>query len=93
MALPEDASEKILTLYKTLPKEAIEPLIIERLSENERLVIPSALRWSDVGNWNTLHEFLKAEKNLSVILPKGAVDLGSENILVQSNKKSSLLWD
>jgi mannose-1-phosphate guanylyltransferase len=73
--------------YDELPREAVEPLIVERLSPEERLVVPSPLRWSDVGNWNTLHEFLKAEQGRSVVAPKENVDLGSENIFVHGHKK------
>ncbi len=70
--------------YETCPSEPIEPLMIEKLAPEERLVIPSSLQWSDVGNWSTLLQFLKEKKGLSPIIEEPHLDLGSHNILIKS---------
>jgi mannose-1-phosphate guanylyltransferase/mannose-6-phosphate isomerase len=83
LLLTEDSKAKGLA-YETCPSEPIEPLMIEKLSAEERLVIPSSLSWSDVGNWSTLLEFLREKKGLSHITEEPHLDLGSHNILIKS---------
>ncbi len=46
-------------LYKSLPREPIDTVILEKLTQKERFVVPADLIWSDVGNWKTLHDFYK----------------------------------
>lgn len=72
------------TLYQEAPGEPIEPLIIEHLSPQERLVIPSSLHWSDVGNWGTLLQFLIEKNHTSIIGDGPHLDLLSENLLVKN---------
>jgi mannose-1-phosphate guanylyltransferase len=79
--------DELLRLYSEAPSEPIEPLIVEKLSPEERLVIPSSLQWSDVGNWSTLLQFLTEKKNTSVITEGPHLDLGSENILIKNTAK------
>lgn len=83
---PEDSSyhSELEKLYSQSPSEPIEPLIIEKLSSEERLVIPSSLKWSDVGNWSTLLQFLTEKKSQPIITEGPHLDLGSENILIKN---------
>ncbi len=83
LLLAQDDTAKALA-YETCPSEPIEPLMIEKLSPEERLVIPSSLQWSDVGNWSTLLQFLKDKKNLPPTIEEPHLDLGSHNILIKS---------
>ena len=83
LLLAPDAEAKSLA-YDTCPSEPIEPLMIEKLSPEQRLVIPSSLQWSDVGNWSTLLQFLKEKKGLSPVTEEPHLDLGSHNILIKS---------
>lgn len=76
-----------LAAYRKAPSEAVEPLIIEKLSAEERLVIPTSLRWSDVGNWSTLFQFLHEKKGTSIISEGNHTDLGSQDILVKAGRK------
>ena len=46
-------------IYSALPREPIDTVILEKLSPQERFVVPADLIWSDVGNWRTLHDFYK----------------------------------
>lgn len=72
-------------IYKTLPTVAIEPAIIEKLPEEKRLVIPSALEWSDVGNWGTLLEELQKLTGKKAILGPHHKDIRSNNLLVKQS--------
>ena len=80
--------EKTLdALYAETPNEPIDTAIVEKLSPEQRLVIPSSLRWSDVGSWGTLFDFLR-EKNGSTTVALGQhIDIGSHDILVQGDKR------
>ncbi len=84
LLLAQDDAARTLA-YETCPSEPIEPLMIEKLSPEERLVIPSSLQWSDVGNWSTLLQFLREKKGLSHITEQPHLDLGSHNILIKSS--------
>lgn len=74
-------------LYHETESQPVEPLIVERLAPEHRLVIPSPLQWSDVGNWSTLHEFLTEKSGNHSVIHGDHIDLGSKNILVQSGGK------
>lgn len=68
--------------YHEADNIAIDYLLAEQLGDDKRLVIPSPLEWSDVGNWNTLYEFLKQENGSDIVVHGQHLDLGSERILV-----------
>jgi mannose-1-phosphate guanylyltransferase len=74
-------------LYNTIDNEPIDTLIVERLPKENRLVVPSALEWSDVGNWSTLFDFLSGHYNSSLVVKGNHVDVGSQNCFVHSDKK------
>lgn len=74
------------TIYHEAPEEAIEPLIVEKLSSDSRLVIPSAIRWSDVGSWDTLYEFLKDGKDMKNVDRGIHVALDSSGNLIVSDR-------
>jgi mannose-1-phosphate guanylyltransferase len=75
--------EEQLKIYQQLAAEPVEPLIIEKLPQEKRLVIPSALEWSDVGNWATLLEELQKITGTSVINGENHADVKSKNLLVK----------
>lgn len=77
----------LATLYAQTESEPIEPLIVEKLPIEKRLVIPSALKWSDVGNWQTLYEFLHERSGASSVVHGHHVDVGSKNLLVHGEKR------
>lgn len=78
----------LATLYAQTTSEPIEPLIVEKLSPQKRLVVPSSLKWSDVGNWETLYDFLHEKTGDSLVVHhENHVDLGSKNCLIQGEKR------
>lgn len=74
-------------LYHQTPSEPMDILIVEKLAPEERLVIPSPLQWSDVGNWDALYEFLREKSGDHSVTNGNHLDLGSKNILVQSQHR------
>ncbi len=80
--------ETLAMLYTQTVSEPVEPLIVEKLSAQKRLVVPSSLRWSDVGNWETLYDFLHEKTGQSLVVHHdNHVDLGSKNCFIQGDKR------
>ena len=74
-------------LYEKTPSEPIDTLIVEKLSREERLVIPAPLKWSDVGNWETLYAFLSEKSATDSVIQGDHLDIGSKHLLVHSEKR------
>jgi mannose-1-phosphate guanylyltransferase len=79
--------QTLATLYATTPSEPIDTAIVEKLSPEQRLVIPSPLRWSDVGNWETLYEFLREKSATDSVVSGQHLDIGSQHLLVHGGKR------
>ena len=74
-------------LYAALTDAPVDTAITEKLSADERFVVPSDLQWSDVGNWQTLHEFFKETSSSALVVKGNHVDVGSKNCLVYGSDK------
>lgn len=77
----------LATLYAETTSEPIEPLIVEKLAPEKRLVIPAPLRWSDVGSWQTLYDFLHKKSGASSVISGDHIDLGSSNLLIHGGQR------
>lgn len=77
----------LAALYGKTENEAFDTLIVEKLPPEKRLVVPSTLKWSDVGNWQTLYEFLYEKSGEQSIVYGNHIDLGSKNLLVHGGKR------
>lgn len=73
--------------YATAPSEAFDTLIVEKLSPEERLVIPAKLKWSDIGNWESLFDFFHEKTDADIVARGHHLDLGSKNILVSGEER------
>jgi mannose-1-phosphate guanylyltransferase len=80
-------SKEMETAYKALDNEPVEPVIVEKLGKDKRLVIPSKLQWSDVGNWGSLYDFLKDSFESSMIVKGNHIDEGSKGCFIHSEKR------
>lgn len=83
----ENNHKKIEEIYKELENDPVEPVIVEKLSADQRLVIPSDLEWSDVGNWGSLYSFFKDSLDSSMIVKGNHIDFGSKDCLIYSEDK------
>ena len=79
--------EKISSLYASCPTEAIDIAIVEKLSREIRLIIPSELKWSDVGSWDTLYDFLSNKNQSHSVFHGTIIDHESKNNLVNAPKE------
>lgn len=78
-------------IYQNLPALPVEPAIIEKLPVEKRLVIPSSLQWSDVGNWATLLEELQKVTGSDIVSSARHADIGSKNILVKQSGSNRVI--
>ena len=75
--------EVIHQIYCNLPKEPIDTVILEKLSSQDRFVVPAELQWSDVGNWRTLHDFHRCDAHGTKNFTRGkVVEINSQNCFV-----------
>lgn len=79
--------KKMAEKYKNLKNVPIDTAIIEKIEGKNRLVIPSELQWSDVGNWGALYDFLKDSMESSMIVKGNHIDAGSEDCFIHSEKR------
>jgi mannose-1-phosphate guanylyltransferase len=75
-----DQAEKIATPYEKLPKLSIEYLLTQYM--DDLLVVPADLGWSDIGNWETLHDVLKEQKQDHLITQGNVLTIDTENSLI-----------
>lgn len=76
--------EVLAAEYPQMDKINIEYSVVE--NDDKVAVIPLALRWSDIGSWAALKDFLIKEKREHYV--KGEhIDFDSENLLVYGSNK------
>ena len=80
-------AKKRQEMYKQLENVPVDTAIVEKLSPEQRLVLPSELLWSDVGNWGSLFDYFKDSLESEMIVKGNHVDVGSKNCLVYSEDK------
>ncbi len=78
--------KRIEKLYFSLENEPIDTAIAEKLDKKDRLVVPSEMQWSDVGNWGSLFDFIQHDTKALVVRGKH-IDSGSADCFVHSESK------
>ena len=83
--LATDNEAEITELYESFPKISIEFLVQQHL--DNLLVVPADMGWSDIGNWNILHDILKKD-SLDQMAEEGPViKVNSSNSLVYAKDR------
>ncbi len=80
-------SESHATQYAECPNDPIDTAIIEKLPIESRIVIPSAIKWSDIGSWDTLFDFLRHETHAESVAQGNVVTIDSEKNFVHTTKE------
>lgn len=86
-AFDEEDTEQRTNCYRTITNDPIDTLIAEQLPTKERAVIPSALEWSDIGNWSSILDFLGKKQGAKVVSRGKHIDIGSDQCFVLSSGK------
>jgi len=78
----------IKKIFSSIQEEPFDTAIAEKLNPSQRLVIPSKLIWSDVGNWAALSDFFQKDNNKIPDHIKGNyINFQSKNCFIKSNRK------
>lgn len=72
-------------VYPNTEKISVDYAILER-AENV-YTIPSDIGWSDLGTWNSLHDYLDKDDNLTVILGDQTHLINTSNCIIRSDSK------
>jgi len=72
--------DQIATAYEKMPRISLDYLLVQKL--DTQMVIPADMGWSDIGNWNTLHEVLKSEAKDGLVTRGEVISIESDNSLV-----------
>ena len=84
----KDKKRTVKKIFSSIQEEPFDTAIAEKLNPDRRLVIPSKLIWSDVGNWAALSDFFQNDNNKIPDRIKGNyVNCQSKNCFIKSNKK------
>jgi mannose-1-phosphate guanylyltransferase len=70
--------------YEKMPKLSIEFLFTQQLKNI--LVVPADMGWSDVGNWNILHEVLQEGED-TMVTRGSVIQVSSDNCLVMAKDR------
>ena len=80
-------SESDAKNYHDCPNDPIDTAIIEKLPKESRIVVPSSLKWSDIGSFDTLFEFLKHENHTDSIFQGNTLAIHSKNNFVHTSRE------
>ena len=75
-----ETPEATAAAFEKLPRISLDYLLVQKL--HTQLVIPADIGWSDIGNWNTLHEVLKEEEGSGLVTRGEVLSVDSANTLV-----------
>lgn len=75
--------------FSQFPKISIDYALMEKLSSKEVLILPADFEWSDVGNWQTVHEQLQDDSGNAVSGEVHTVD--TENSIIYTNGRQKIV--
>jgi len=79
----------IAETYARAENEAIEPIVVEKLPVESRIVVPAPIQWSDIGTWGSLFDFLSKKHEKESFGFGDTVEVeGSGNLLYGGKKKT-----
>lgn len=81
-----DLQDRLL-LFSSLPAEPIDTVILEKLSPEQCFVVPAKIDWSDVGNWRTLHGYLRSQSGQDNITRGAVVPIDTGNCYISAHEK------
>lgn len=79
--------------YEQAKNEPVDTMLVEKLSPESRIVIPASIRWSDIGTWSSLFDFLSHKHGEESFGFGNTVEMeGSGNLVYGSEKRTVTLF-
>lgn len=83
----KDRNTLLSELYAQAENEPIDTALVEKLHPEDRVVVPSELKWSDIGNWKALFEFLQNTLETPLVVRGNHIDTNSKNCFIHAKNK------
>ena len=77
--------------YPTTPNISVDYAILEKSSNV--FTIPAEIGWSDLGTWNSLHDYLEKDETGNVIQADESIVNNTKNTFIKSGKNKILVVD
>lgn len=81
---------KLSALYENAPNQAIEPVIVEKLPPESRIVVPAPMRWSDIGSWGSLYEFFSTRQGKDSVLSGDCIEYDGKGNLIYGTRERTI---
>lgn len=81
----KDEQKVISLVWEKFPKLSIEYLLTDKLKK--MLVVPADLEWSDIGNWQKLHDVLSTQNGHNMVVKGHHVGVDNEGCLIYAYDK------
>lgn len=83
------ADAPLAETYAEAENEPVDTMLVEKLSPTSRIVVPASIKWSDIGTWGSLFDFLSHRNGCDSYGFGTTVELeGSGNLMYGSGKRT-----
>jgi mannose-1-phosphate guanylyltransferase len=84
-----DEQNYIDTVYPNTPRISVDYAILEKSDTVH--TIPVDIGWSDLGTWNSLHDYLDKDENNTVTIGSNTLLIDTENSIVRSDSNKTVV--
>jgi mannose-1-phosphate guanylyltransferase len=84
-----DEQSYIDTVYPNTPRISVDYAILEKSDMVH--TIPVDIGWSDLGTWNSLHDYLVKDENNTVTIGSNTLLIDTENSIVRSDSNKTVV--
>jgi mannose-1-phosphate guanylyltransferase len=84
-----DEQNYIDTVYPNTPRISVDYAILEKSDMVH--TIPVDIGWSDLGTWNSLHDYLDKDENNTVTIGSNTLLIDTENSIVRSDSNKTVV--
>jgi mannose-1-phosphate guanylyltransferase/mannose-6-phosphate isomerase len=76
--------------YEQAENEPIDTMLVEKLPSTSLIVVPAPIKWSDIGTWGSLYDFLKHRNGRDSFGQGQTIELESSGNLVYGSDKRTI---
>lgn len=84
-----DEQKYIDIVYPNTPNISVDYAILEK--SDKVYTIPVDIGWSDLGTWNSLHDYLDKDENNTVTIGSNTLLIDTENSIVRSDSSKTVV--
>jgi mannose-1-phosphate guanylyltransferase len=84
-----EEQDYIDSVYPKTPNISVDYAILE--NSDKVLTIPVDIGWSDLGTWNSLHDYLDKDENNTVTIGSNTLLIDTENSIIRSDSNKTVV--